>query len=475
MYTKSAVGDENDKDDKRRKAPPTSRFGRLARLGALAPKAIPFAAEALRRAVQRKPDTEVEDEESKRKMVESVKNASDAMLKTLGEMKGLPLKFGQMASYIDGIAPPGFEDKFQESLKKLQQKAPPLDPEAARQVISAELGALPEALFQSFEREPFAAASIGQVHRAITKEGAAVAVKVQYPGIDKAIEADLKSVSVLESVISPLGRRYHTKETLEELRTVFMAELDYREEAETTALFRRLHEDNPNIVIPQVFHDLSTRRVLTTELMGGQDYATFAQEASQAERDAACVTIWTFMCKSLFQYGLLYADPHPGNYRFLGGGRVAFLDFGCRRLLPPELVLGMKSYIIAAMDGDWPLFQERITKVLGYDPEDKAGYPLYIDYSKMLLEPLTRDGNYQHTKEAAREAVAFLVRGSRKAFIKEDGSLPDLPKPINMPTEFTFVSRLQWGLASVMGGLGGEGNYRRLSEDWIRSPVLPLP
>jgi len=469
------LGDEDDKDEKRRQAPPTSRFGRLARLGFLAPKAIPFAAEAVRRAVQRKPQTEVEDEETKRKLVESAKNAADAMLKTLGEMKGLPLKFGQMASYIDGIAPPGFEDKFQESLKKLQQKAPPLDPEAARQVIMSELGATPEEVFQSFEREPFAAASIGQVHRAITHEGAAVAIKVQYPGIDKAIENDLKSVSVLESVISPLGRRYHTKETLEELRSVFMAELDYREEADTTALFRRLHEGNENIVIPEVFHKLSTRRVLTTELMGGVDYATFAAEASQADRDAACVTIWTFMCKSLFQYGLLYADPHPGNYRFLGGGRVAFLDFGCRRVLPPELVLGMKSYIIAAMDGDWPLFEQRITNVLGYDPTDKAGYPLYIEYSKLLLEPLTRDGNYQHTKEAAREAVAFLVRGSRKAFMKEDGSMPDLPKPINMPTEFTFVSRLQWGLASVMGGIGGEGNYRRLSEDWIRGPVLPLP
>ena len=118
-----------------------------------------------------------------------------------------PLKLGQMASYIDGLAPPGYEQKFQETLKKLQSKAPPLSPEAARKVVTEDLGAPPDEVFAEWEAQPFAAASIGQVHRAVTRGGDRVAVKVQYPGIDRAIENDLKSLSMLETMIAPVGRR----------------------------------------------------------------------------------------------------------------------------------------------------------------------------------------------------------------------------------------------------------------------------
>jgi len=179
-----------------------SRLGRLARLGALAPRALPIAAEAVRRAVGTR-RTEEQELEARRRLLQNAKKTAEAMLKTLGEMKGLPLKFGQMASYIDGLAPPGYEDKFQRVLSRLQQKAPPLSPEAAVKVIRQELGADPREVFAEWESEPFAAASIGQVHRAVTRAGERVAVKVQYPGIDKAIVNDLKSLSMLETMISP--------------------------------------------------------------------------------------------------------------------------------------------------------------------------------------------------------------------------------------------------------------------------------
>lgn len=456
--------------EKRAHAPPSSRLGRLARLGALSTRAVPIAAEAARRMAFGKRDDKDAEREAQKRVVENAKKTAEAMLKTLGEMKGLPLKLGQMASYIDGLAPPGYEEKFQQVLKKLQAKAPPLSREASEKVVTKELGP-PTEVFAEWEADPFAAASIGQVHRALTQSGSRVAVKVQYPDIDKAIINDLKSISMLETMIAPVGRKYHTKETLEEIKAVFLAELDYGLEADNNAMFRKIHADDPDIVIPRVWNALSTKRVLTCEMIDGEDYATFCAHASQEDRNAASATIWRFMFRALFKHGVLYADPHPGNYRFLGGGRVAFLDYGCVKKLPPHLLAGTKRYVTTAMDGDWPEFEKACVEVLGYDPTDEEAFELFIAYSKMVLEPFIQDGNFRHTREVAREAVAFLVRGGRKIVKPKEGEvLPNLPKPINMPQDHTFMNRLQWGLASVMAGLGGEGNWRRIVEPWIRGP-----
>jgi predicted unusual protein kinase regulating ubiquinone biosynthesis (AarF/ABC1/UbiB family) len=454
--------------------PPTSRFGRLARLTALAPKALPMAAEAVKRAMGVK-RTEDEQVVARAKLLKSAKSTAEAMLKTLGEMKGLPLKLGQMASYIDGLAPPGYEEKFQRVLKQLQAKAPPLSREAATLVVTEDLGAPPDDIFAKWELDPFAAASIGQVHRATTRGGERVAVKVQYPGIDKAIENDLKSLSMLEAMIAPVGRRYHSKEGLEEVKSVFLAELDYTREAEMADTFRRIHEGDDEVVIPHVHHSLTTRRVLTCALVGGEDYSTFCERASQADRNAAGETIFRFMFRALFKHGLLYADPHPGNYRFLGRGKVAFLDFGCHKRLPDHLVEGMKRYTVAAQDQNWDEFYRACVEVLGYDPNDPDGWKLYTEYTKYVIEPLTVNAPYKYTHAKARENVAFLVRNGKKIVFRPDEKLPNLPKPIHVPQDMTFVSRLQWGLASVLAGLEAEANWRKIAAPWLHAPHEPVP
>lgn len=460
-------------DDKPKDRPPTSRLGRLARLAALAPKGMPLAFEGAKRALGMRNKDEPPTVEEKRKVAADAKKAAEALLKTLGEMKGLPLKVGQMVSYIDGLAPPGYEERFKAELKKLLDKAPPLSPEAAVKVVTEEFGAPPDQVFAEWESEPFAAASIGQVHRAKTKDGATVAVKVQYPGIDKAIEADLKSIQFFQSMLSPVAKKIHSAQTLDEIGKVFREELDYGLEASRADAFRRIHEGDSNVVIPRVFHSLTTKRVLTTELLGGQSYADFVASASQEDRNAAGVTIWTFTFKSLMQYGHLYADPHPGNYRFLGGGKIGFLDFGCIKLLPPELVMSMKRYMIAALDEDWVEFDRACVEVLGYDPEDET-WELYRGYTLELLAPLMSREIWVCSQEKARETVSYLSRGIRKIALK-DGELPKLPKVPKMPQDFTFVNRLQWGLASVMAGLGTHAHFRPMTEPWIRSPVLRVP
>jgi predicted unusual protein kinase regulating ubiquinone biosynthesis (AarF/ABC1/UbiB family) len=272
-----------------------------------------------------------------------------------------------------------------------------------------------------------------------------------------------------------VGRKYHSKEALDEIKAVFLAELDYRTEADNADTFRKIHEGDDDIVIPKIFHSLSTRRVLTLELIGGEDYATFIASASQEERNKTARTIWRFMFKALYVHGWLYADPHPGNYRFLGDGKVAFLDFGCVKVLSPGMMEGTKRYAIAAMDEKWDEFEKACIEVLGYDPTDPEAFKLFIDYTKMLLEPVSLDRDMKHTHERAREAVAFLVRGGQKIAKPKEGSLlPSLPKPIHPPQEQMFMNRLQWGLASVMAGIGGEGNWRRISEPWIRGPHVPI-
>lgn len=452
--------------------PPTSRIGRLARLAGLAPRAIPFAVEGAKRVLGGERNLE-EQQAAHDKMAAEVRKTAEAMLKTLGEMKGLPLKLGQMASYIDGLAPPGYEERFQHALKKLLDKAPPLSPEAAVQQVTAELGAPPEEVFAHWEREPFAAASIGQVHRARTHDGHDVAVKVQYPGIDKAIENDLKSVTLLEQMVSPITSKLHTKQTLDELRAVFMSELDYAREAEMADTFRRINAADPDVFIPRVHHALTTRRVLTLELVHGQGYAEFAETASQEAKNRAGVTIWSFTFRSMLRYGLLYADPHPGNYRFLPDGRVAFLDFGCVKELPPEMVAGMKRYLRAILDGDWAEFDRTLVEVLGYDPEDKS-WDLYRSYTMELMVPFCSDAVWQCSPEKAREHVQYLTRGIRE-LARGDGGIPKVPFVPRMPQDFTFVNRLQWGLASVLAGLHTEAAFRPLIEPWVRGGVEPIP
>jgi predicted unusual protein kinase regulating ubiquinone biosynthesis (AarF/ABC1/UbiB family) len=433
-----------------------------------------MATEAVRRAVGGRGSAQ-DQADARRRLSEDAKKTAEAMLKTLGDMKGLPLKLGQMASYIDGLAPPGYEEKFQRVLVRLQQNAPPLSPEAAVKVVSEDLGAHPRDAFAEWDAQPFAAASIGQVHRAVTRGGEQVAVKVQYPGIDRAIENDLKSLSMLEAMIAPIGRRYQSKEVLREVKSVFLAEVDYGKEADAIDMFRRVHEGDDDVVIPRVFHSLSTKRVLTMELMGGSGYADFCAQASQSDRNAAGETLARFMFRALWRHGLLYADPHPGNYRFLGGSRVAFLDFGCHKLIPAHLREGMKRYVTALQRGDRDEFLRACAEVMGYDPDDPESWALYTEYTKLVLEPLVVDGSFKYTKEFARQSVAFLVRGGKKIVFKPNEALPRLPAPIQMPSDFTFVNRLQWGFASVLAGLGAEANWRKIVEPWLNGPLMPIP
>src|SRR6201988_874460 len=249
---------------------------------------------------------------------------------TLGTMKGVLMKIGQLASYVDdGIAPPA-----RRILGRLQDSGPPMSPELASGAIEEELGATPERIFKEWDPLPIAAASIGQVHRAITADGQAVAVKGQYPGIAETIAADLGNVALIRSLLKMAVPSQDVTALIEELRERIGEELDYVREAQNQRQFAAYFDGHPTARVPKIIDALSTARVMTSELAAG---ARFGEMLGwpQEEKDLAAETIYRFTFRSLYELRAFNGDPHPGNYLFEPGGQVTFLDFGLGKYFTP--------------------------------------------------------------------------------------------------------------------------------------------
>src|SRR5689334_171427 len=257
--------------------------------------------------------------------------SADDVAEELGAMKGVLMKLGQMASYI-------YEDMpltFRMAMSRLQHRAPPMTPALAAAVITEELGGAPHDVFEQWDDLPFAAASIGQVHRAITRDGRAVAVKVQYPGIARSITSDLRNVGLLRRIVGAAFPGLDVRSLVDELGDRLHEEVDYVREAESQELFAGYYDGHPFIRVPHVIKELSTERVLTSELVSG---ATFDELLTwdQREKDLAAETIHRFVFRSLYRLHAFNGDPHPGNYLFHRGGRVSFLDFGLTKLFTDD-------------------------------------------------------------------------------------------------------------------------------------------
>ena len=275
---------------------------------------------------------------------------------TLGAMKGVMMKIGQMASYVDD----GLSPAVRHTLARLQDSVPPMSPRLAAAVVEEELGAPPERAFARWDPRPIAAASIGQVHRAVTLDGRAVAVKVQYPGIAETIAADLRNVALLRRMLRIAAPAQDVDALLSELRDRIGEELDYRREAASQRLLAAYYDGHPTIAIPGIVSELSTRRLITSELSGGARFAELATWP-QHERDLAAETIYRFVFRSLYDVRAFNGDPHPGNYLFHRGGKVTFLDFGLvRHFTPAELQ---------------PLMQMARTICVEHDPEAFRAQP----------------------------------------------------------------------------------------------------
>ncbi len=282
-------------------------------------------------------------------MGESLRPTAERMVEVLGSMKGAATKMGQFISLVDQEV---FPPEARQALQRLLNQAPQrLSPEAARAVILEELGATPEELFAQFDPEPFAAASMGQVHGATLHDGRDVVVKIQFPGVDKAIEADLRNAGTMTAALSLAGGIFDARRYFEEIAATLRRELDYREEAKQLAEFRRVAAPWPEIALPEHVPEHSSARVITLTRLRGPTLLEFANDenADAASRFRVAQQLVVSSWGPFLSTGLIHADPHPGNYIVCADGRLGVLDFGATRQMQMDFVQTYWRVLDAAM------------------------------------------------------------------------------------------------------------------------------
>ena len=391
---------------------------------------------------------------------------AEQVTEALGHMKGALMKLGQMASYLDQ----GLPEHVRTALADLQHNAPPMSAELAAAMVRDELGAGPEELFAEWDPVPIASASIGQVHRAITRDGRAVAVKVQYPGVAEAVAADLDNAGLIFAGLGQVFAGLDHESLVAELRTRLLEELDYRIEATNQTLFAEAYEGHPTIHVPAVLHELSTQRVLVTEMAEGVRWDELLTW-SRAEKDLAAETLYRFAFGSLYRLAAFNGDPHPGNYLFRPGGRVTFLDFGLVKHFTDEELADFAEMIRhIVMEPDPAAFRASVERI-GLLP---AGLPVtddeVLDYLGHFYEFVATDGVHQITPEYASETV--------RRFFDTSGPYAVMQKAANLPPSFVVIQRISLGLYALFGDLRATGNWRRLAEEiWPfvgRPPSTPM-
>jgi len=434
----------------------TGRISRNARVAGMGAKVgTSYAVHRARRAFASEPRRAELDVEHQLRTAEQV-------AQTLGNMKGALMKVGQMLSYLDD----GLPEPLRDALAQLQQDAPPMSAELAAGVIERELGSPPDRLFAEWDPVPIAAASIGQVHRAITNEGRAVAVKVQYPGVDEAIRADLDNAGLLFSGMKMMFPGMDTGPIVEEVRTRLAEELDYRREADNQRFFTDAYAGHPFIHVPAVVDDYCTARVFTSELAEGARFDE-VQRWSQEERDLAAESIYRFVIRSMWRLHTFNGDPHPGNYLFRPGGRVTFLDFGLVKYFTAEEV--------------YPL--QRLIETIVLDP-DPAEFRGALEGAGFLLPDaeLTDDevvSYFQHFYHFVLDDHSgvldetYASQTARKLFQLDGAGSPGIQRSGNVPPAYVILQRINLGLYAVLGQLRGKAPWRAISEEiwpWVDGP-----
>jgi predicted unusual protein kinase regulating ubiquinone biosynthesis (AarF/ABC1/UbiB family) len=382
----------------------------------------------------------------------TMRSVSD-VLDVMGNMKGAVMKLAQMASFaIDGL-PEGVEQQ----LARLQAAAPPMAYELVAEVVESDLGAPPDKAFASFDTSPMAAASIGQVHRARTHAGRDVAVKVQYPGVDRAIIADLQNADMLFQTVAAMYGGFDPRALLEEVLARMTDEFDYRKEAANQRHFADRYHAHAFVKIPEVVDEASAQRVLTTELVAGRRFYDVLADTQEA-KNAYGEIISRFSQASINQ-GTFSGDPHPGNYLFMDDGHICFLDFGLVKHMTMDETELLRAPGRAMMTGDAAGIEETM-RTLGVLP---AGVEVDRDrlasFFEIMLGPVKDDRPVRYTRKLVGDAV--------RAIAMPDSPYRDIQEKLQFPAMLAIWQRYTFGTAAVLGHLEAEANWHRITREFL--------
>jgi predicted unusual protein kinase regulating ubiquinone biosynthesis (AarF/ABC1/UbiB family) len=414
--------------------PPASRFKRFRRLAGLG---AALGSDAVARGMKRLAGADPTGLSM---------GAAEKLVATLGDLKGAAMKLGQAAS----MDPDLFSPEVLGVLSRLQNEAPPMPFATVQRVVEEELGGTPEQLYAEFSATPMAAASLGQVHRARLHSGREVAVKVQYPGIDRALRSDLDNLGTLVKAMALTSRALDGRVYFRELCEELLLELDYRREARLAVDFARASARLPDIKVPEVVEDRTSARVLTLELLPGETLKSFlASKASNAERLRLSGLLIRAIHGTFLLEGTVHADPHPGNYMVMPDGRLGVMDFGSVKTFSRPFFLAHRDVFRKVVE-QLPIDVVALIRAVGFtlDVPDEEARPLLDALIHIAGRPL-RTGEYDYAADTS-------AADTRKLFAANAGKA----LKIRPPPEGVFFFRAFGGLQQNLRLLGAKGDFR---------------
>lgn len=384
------------------------------------------------------------------------------LFQVLGELKGGAMKFGQALSIFEAALPEDLAVHYRALLTKLQDSAPPMPTSSVHGVLRTNLGTRWRSKFTSFDDEPVASASIGQVHRAVWKDGRDVAVKIQYPGAGAALMSDIRQISRVAKMTGGWVPGIDLGPILDELRDRMAEELDYRLEAESQAAFAAAFEDDPDFAVPHVVD--AREHVIVSEWQDGLPLSGIIAEGTQEQRDTASRLYLRFLLAGPARAGLLHADPHPGNFRITPDGRLGVIDFGAVNRLPDGMPPEIGELLTVGLGGSAEDVLEGLRQIGFVKDNIDLDARRLLDYLEPFMAPFRSD-TFTFSREWLRGVFAHI----------NDPRQPNyaVAFKLNLPPEYLLIHRVWGGGIGVLSQLGGTVHGRALVDELLPGADLP--
>jgi predicted unusual protein kinase regulating ubiquinone biosynthesis (AarF/ABC1/UbiB family)/DNA-binding XRE family transcriptional regulator len=369
--------------------------------------------------------------------------AAEILAGTLGNLKGVVMKAGQMVGYMEM----DLHEDFKTAFEPLHYSSRAIDPQIIKNIIEGDFGRPLAELFSAWEPVPVACGSMGQVHKATLKNKKVVAVKVQYPGIKESIEADLNNTKIAELLSFVLFSRQDKKALLTELSSKLLEECDYNREALNQERIGFLLKGL--VSVPSVNWDLSNSRILASDFVSGLNFKDFCQQASQGARNKVGTAIFESVLSLIFRHRILYTDPNPGNF-LIDNDRVHLVDFGSIKNLTEDFVENWREYLIAVMKKDENAAKALVVK-MGFVPHTSDyDFEFHHKMFSRLYQPWNDAKPFKFSPLYMKELWQFIMKKN-----------PNILKG-KIPKDWIFLIRLQWGLFSLLSMLGAEANWNSI-------------